>query len=390
LRIAVFTGHAYQREGNSVYADRAFVLFVGYLVEFLDRVVLLGRLDPHMDRARYELSPEVAFVALPHYHSLARPVQASVAMLRSLPQAWRALDGVDGIWVLGPHPLGFALIAFAVVRRRGVVLGVRQDTIAYVRSRHPGRPLLFWAGAVLEGAWRLLARFFPTVAVGPDLAEHYRHSRQVHELTVSLVSRDRLAPGGEVERRTPGNVVTILSVGRLEDEKNPLMLPDVLSELQGRGGRRWRLVVCGEGLMEEALLARLADLGLEACAELRGYVPFDELLEDYRSADVLLSTSWTEGFPQVFVEAFAAGLPVVATDVGGIRKAAGETVMLVPPGDVEAAAEAIHRTVEDDELRRRLVEAGLDWAALHTTEVEIARLAEFLLATIRGNQSADR
>ena len=142
--------------------------------------------------------------------------------------------------------------------------------------------------------------------------------------------------------------------------------------------------------MEEALLARLADLGLEACAELRGYVPFDELLEDYRSADVLLSTSWTEGFPQVFVEAFAAGLPVVATDVGGIRKAAGETVMLVPPGDVEAAAEAIHRTVEDDELRRRLVEAGLDWAALHTTEVEIARLAEFLLATIRGNQSADR
>ena len=50
----------------------------------------------------------------------------------------------------------------------------------------------------------------------------------------------------------------------------------------------------------------------------------DGLLALYRSAHVLLHVSWTEGLPQVLFEAFAAGLPVVATDVGGVAEAAGD------------------------------------------------------------------
>ena len=130
--------------------------------------------------------------------------------------------------------------------------------------------------------------------------------------------------------------------------------------------------------MAEPLAGRLAELGVADRATLHGYVPFDEISERYRASDVLVSTSWTEGFPQVIVDAFAAGLPVVATDVGGIRRAAGKAVMLVPAGDAAALAAAVRRLAGDPGLARALVEAGLDWERAHTIETEVERLAGFL------------
>jgi len=116
-------------------------------------------------------------------------------------------------------------------------------------------------------------------------------------------------------------------------------------------------------------------------ADLRGYVPIDGgLPELYRTADVFLHVSWTEGLPQVLFEAFAAGLPVVATDVGGIAAAVGDAVLLIPPGDADAAIAAVSRVRADAALRERLVRAGAALVARHTLEREAAALTAFLRA----------
>ena len=105
---------------------------------------------------------------------------------------------------------------------------------------------------------------------------------------------------------------------------------------------RWRLVVCGEGPLAEALQSRLRELGLEEHAEIRGYVPIDGgLLDLYRSSHAFLHVSLTEGVPQVLIEAFASGVPVVATAVGGVAEAAGDAALLIPPRDASAAAQAL-------------------------------------------------
>ena len=104
----------------------------------------------------------------------------------------------------------------------------------------------------------------------------------------------------------------------------------------------------------------------------------------YRSSDAFLHVSWTEGVPQVLLEAFAAGSPVVATAVGGVPDMAGDAALLVPPGDPDAAASALNRLADDPALARELAERGLERVSSRTLEAESARVAAFLAA---GNGS---
>jgi len=80
----------------------------------------------------------------------------------------------------------------------------------------------------------------------------------------------------------------------------------------------------------------------------------------------------------VFHEAFAQRLPVVATDVGGVREAVEGAAVLVPPGDAEMAAAALERIAADGSLRESLVEAGVARARGHSLEAETRRVARFL------------
>lgn len=378
MRLAVYTDYAYHRVGDDVHAERAFALFLGALRGRFERLLLVGRLSPDDSAARYPVGAGVELLALPFYPSLSRPLRALPSFLRSLTIFWRSLPTVDGVWLLGPHPLALAFAVLAAARRKRVVLGVRQDMPAYVRSRHPRRPALRAAAVLLEGSFRALGRVFPVVAVGPQLASNYRHSREVLEIAVSLVrDEDLVAPEVALSRRYDGEL-QMLAVGRLEAEKNPLLLADVLSLLNAEEDR-WHLAVCGEGELAGELEARLARSGQAGRAELLGYVPFGEKLSKlYRDSHAFLHTSWTEGLPQVLPEAFAAGLPVVATDVGGIGEAVGAAAVMVPRGDAEAAGRALRSIAANDELRERLIQAGHEYVASRTIEAETGRVAEFL------------
>jgi glycosyltransferase involved in cell wall biosynthesis len=114
----------------------------------------------------------------------------------------------------------------------------------------------------------------------------------------------------------------------------------------------------GEGPDRNAIEAEIRRLELQGRVRLAGErsdVP--ELLAE---SDVFVLSSRSEGLPVSVLEAMAAELPVVATDVGGLAELVvdGETGILVPPGDEAALTEALGRVVEDRELRRRLGAAG--------------------------------
>jgi succinoglycan biosynthesis protein ExoA len=384
-RVAVYTDYVYHRDGDALYADRAFALFMAEVGVSLTGLTLIGRLAPAPGRGRYRLPDGVEVVGLPYYASLADPRESVPALARALRRCWRALDDVDGVWLFGPYLLSLLIGTMAVLRGRRVALGVRQDLPRYVRTRHPGRPVLHHVADALEVVYRLLSRRCATVVVGAELARNYAKASALLRIDVSMVRERSLrepssvgAPGGTYVEGD--DTLQILSVGRLEHEKNTLLLADVLAVLR-TDGRPWRLLVCGEGPLRGALEQRLEALGVCEHAELLGYVPIDDGLPGlYASSDVFLHVSHTEGMPQVLLEAFAARLPVVATDVGGVAEVATGRALLVGPDDAPAAAGAVRALLGDPALRECVTAAGLAYVQEHTMEREAARAADFLTA----------
>ncbi len=123
-----------------------------------------------------------------------------------------------------------------------------------------------------------------------------------------------------------------------------------------------RLVLVGEGPEEPAIRTLIADLGLEANVRLLGLrTDVPRLLA---ASDVCLLTSISEGIPLTLIEAMAAGLPVVSTNVGGAAEIVveRETGLLAPSGNDSALAEQILQLADSPETRSRMGEQGRERA----------------------------
>lgn len=384
VRLGVYSDLVYRSDGKTISTDRSFIRFVSALTSYVDELVVFGRLDPAPGRDLYTLPQEgVRFVPLPYYRSVFAIAQLTRAIPRSRRVFARELDQLDAVWLFGPAP--FAVLFARIARRRKVslFLGVRQDYPRYIDNRLPNR-IWIWASGIarlLDFAFRRLARRCPTVTVGEELARRYRSGRApVLATGFSLIRADEIVSADEALARSWEGELRVLSVGRLDPEKNPLLLLDVIEMLRRRD-QRWRLAVVGDGPLAAELAKRVHERELDGAVELTGEVANGpELWQQFRSSRVFLHVSQTEGLPQVLFEAEAAGLPIVATDVGGVASALGhgERGLLISPGDAEAAASALERLKTDEELRRKLIIASLAHAREETLDAQLERVASFL------------
>ncbi len=365
-------------------ADSPFLLFALEVSRHFESVALFARVEPRSvaTEASPPLPNVVRVVRLPPYGSLPDVRAVARAAWPTSRAFWSGLAEVDIVWVFGPHPLGLLLVLLAGVRRKRIVLGVRQDTVAYAEARSSsGRRRLLVVGAHgLDLLYRLFARRCRATVVGAPNVRRYGGPRAgILDMTVSLVrARDVVSAPIHAD---PDGTIELLAVGRIDLEKNPLLLVDALGELERRSPGRYRLTWIGTGPLGDDVVRRAADLGLSNRVALPGYIPFGAaLLERYRQADVFVHVSLTEGVPQVLIEAMGAGIPIVATDVGGVRSALGDgrAGLLVPPRDLGALVEAIARVSEDRTLRTTLVDHGLELAHELTFEHQAERVARFM------------
>ena len=381
LRLGVYADLRYQRGAEGVTCDTAFVRFIAALGRHVDHLVVFGRLGEVVSPMATLGTDEAEFVPLPDYRSLADVGAVSQAIAPSR-RAWRRpLEALDAVLVFGPHPVATALVRDA--RRRGVavVLGVRQDLPGYLGLRASGRtrPVVLAAASGLEWGWRRSARRQPVVVTGSDLARNYRNATRLLDVSFSLVEQ------GDIVARRSGPwapEARVLSVGRLDPEKNPLLLADITAGLRD-AWTGWRVRAVGAGSLENDLTARRHALGVDDRLELGGPVPYgDAIREEYAEADVLVHVSHTEGQPQVLLEAMAAGLPIVGTAVGGVPSLLGdgERGLLVGPDDADAIVAGLERLRHEPELRNRLVAAGRDFVRTRTTDAEAGRVVDFIEA----------
>lgn len=144
-------------------------------------------------------------------------------------------------------------------------------------------------------------------------------------------------------------------------------------------GRDLELELAGEGPMRDELQATARALGIADRVHFLGQVPNPALLERYRSGatDIVVLASEVEGIPVSLMEAMAAEVPVVATDVGGVRELLGDGAgVLVPTHDSASLASGIGSLLDDDVLRTRVAQAGRRRIEEHfDARVTAARLA---------------
>jgi glycosyltransferase involved in cell wall biosynthesis len=155
----------------------------------------------------------------------------------------------------------------------------------------------------------------------------------------------------EATPRAPldGEPPRVVSVGRLKAPKDFATLLEALAAIDVA----FTCEIVGDGPDRDAL-AGAAPAGIELLGE-RTDVP-----EQLAASDVFVLSSRSEGMPISVLEAMAAGLPVVASSVGGVPEVVrdGETGIVVPPGDVGALAAALQRVLADAGLRQRFGAAG--------------------------------
>jgi glycosyltransferase-like protein len=177
-----------------------------------------------------------------------------------------------------------------------------------------------------------------------------------------------------------------LTVGGLEPRKGSDHLVRALAAVRPTVDRPPVLAVVGghsfqdHSAYRQAVLDSLPGLGLELGVDVvvLGTVSDDDLAAWYHAADAFVFPSVNEGFGLVVLEAMAAGLPVVATDIPVFREYLhpGVDSLLVEPGDVAGLAGALAAVMKDPATRRRLVEGGAAVAARHGWDASARRHLE--------------
>lgn len=167
-------------------------------------------------------------------------------------------------------------------------------------------------------------------------------------------------------RRQGGDTLRICGVGRLTAQKGFDVLLDAVGRLVAEG-RPVDVVVAGEGRDGEALRAAAGGLPVTFA----GFV--DDVAGLLATVDVFCLPSRAEGLPLALLEALAAGVPAVATAVGGIPGAVGDAVLLVPPGDADALADALRQIADHPGLREQLARRGRRLAADRFTVERMAQ-----------------
>ncbi|HVP31971.1 MAG TPA: glycosyltransferase [Myxococcota bacterium] len=249
-------------------------------------------------------------------------------------------------WATGSRRRG---LAYRALRRLGMrVVAVSRDLAAFLAA---GLPLPLEAISVVHNGIPLAA---------PLPAAAHAAARAATRRSLGI----------------PVDAPLLLAVGNLYPVKDHATLLRAAATLPGVS-----VAIAGRGEEEEKLRALAAELGLGARLHLLGLR--DDVADLHRAADLFVQPSRSEGLPLAILEAMGAGLPVVATRVGGIHEAVidGRTGRLVPPADPAALAAALRELLDAPERRAAFGRAG---AARAEQEFSLRAMTDAYRALYRG------
>jgi D-inositol-3-phosphate glycosyltransferase len=373
--------------GMNVYVDELAATMAGEGVE----VAVYTRAD------REDLPPVVDVPSGYRVHHIAAGPRSPLPVRRLAGHVRRFADGVIQAMdrssspdIIHSHYWLSGWAGLVIKRRMGVPLANSFHTLGRVkdltrRSDEPPESLLRIAAEheVIDGSDCVVAS---TPLEAEDLMEHYGADPTRLCTSPPGVDHRLFAPGSRTEaRRLVGlpEAPTVLFVGRIQPLKGVDVVVEAFARLRTVVADA-RLVIVGgpsgpSGEREmSALRARIRRLGLQTVVEVRPPVPHARLVDLYRSADVLVLPSRSESFGLVAAEAQACGVPVVASNIGGLIHVVshGRSGLLVDGWDPADHAAAVGRVLLDERLAAELSRGAVEWSERFSWEATAERFLE--------------
>jgi glycosyltransferase involved in cell wall biosynthesis len=290
----------------------------------------------------------------PKFISHIKVIRAFFRLLPYLGQLWKTAGQVQLFHVMANSWWSWHLYsapAVWVARLRGIPVVVNyrggEAEAFFEKSYRWIEPTLKRVNAVIVPT-EFLHQVFSKRGIDPvvvpnviDLQRFFRH--------------DALTAWRSVDKTGP-RIVVARNLEKIYDLATALRALQLIRERYPHA----RMTITGSGPERGALEQLAQGLGVAAAVTFTGHVDNDEMVSVYRSSDVMINPSLADNMPISILEALAAGIPVVSTNVGGVPYlvADGRTARLVSPGDFAAMAMAVMEILTDEALAGRLIAAG--------------------------------
>lgn len=368
-------------DGSVWEAEGSFGRYVDSVAPYFDEVVLSVPVFETPPAAGSRLrAANVRLAPLPYFPGPRQFYPMLPAVYRRLRDFVRDCDVVH---LRVPTPAAIFAFRLAQAARKPVfllVVGDYQALLPHLPYRGLKKTLFAAYVAFEEWALQYMTNRALTFANGAALREkHQAHGATVIETKTTTLSLADIASRTDT---CGGGPIKCLTVSRIDPRKGLRTLPAAVATLAALG-HDVTLDIVGPtigqiGDAERTAIAEAARrLGVADRVTLRGAIPLDQLLPLYQQYDVFaLPTQPGEGIPRVLLEAMAAGLPIVTTDVSGIRSLVrdGENGVLMGESSATALVDAVITLIQDPALRRRVIAGGYQTARAHTLERQAASM----------------
>jgi glycosyltransferase involved in cell wall biosynthesis len=275
-------------------------------------------------------------------------------------------DVLLGAWLF---PDGCALVKCSD-RRPVHIIAQGSDVHRYLKDRHR-------RAAIAEAVSEATSVITRSQSLAKMLIDATGNAKRIRSVANGVDAGCFCLRDQQTARRTLGiapSCKVMLFVGNFLPVKDPLLTVRTFIDLRQRDPRsNWNLVMVGKGPLRSQVEAEVRRLGLSGHVTLTGPKSASEVSTWMAAADVLTLTSHNEGLPNVVMESLACGLPVVATNVGGISEMldADWKGVLCNTREPTALADAILRAVATSDRQRIATHCARSWADTAATYHEI-------------------
>jgi teichuronic acid biosynthesis glycosyltransferase TuaC len=369
-----------------------------YIHETARSLAKLAQVKVYFQSVRYPQLPGMKPKSFLHGHLPADykldGVDVEAFEYPAVPVISRGLNGLVSSWALKPRIRAFkpdVVLAFWVypdgyaAMKVAKSLGVPSVVGALGSDIHVRDGLNAWfTRQTIHGVDALL-----TVSEAmrrSAINEYGAQPERVHTI-VNGFNTGIFGPGDQAQARQQLGVGAdeqlVVYVGRFVEEKG---LRELITagERQAVANPRFRLVFIGDGVMKAQLMSMIESSNLKSKVYLPGGLPPEKVAQWICASDVLTLPSWSEGYPNVVVEAVACGRPVVATDVGGTNEILNErNGILIPPRDAAALESALGKA-----LARSWDHAGIAAAMKRSWDDVAVETLEVCRAVVRAKTRA--